>query len=381
MADPIYDLAIIGAGCAGLSLAARLAKKAAHLKIVLIDPRTSFEDDRTWCFWTSGDTSVEHLIETRWPSWRFSDANGRAIVHHHTLSQYACVRAARFYESALESIRFAGFDLRMGEAAGDMKSEVGHVRIMTDRNTALARQVVDTRPPQRLDATLFQVFSGVEIESNVNCFEPGQAGLMEDMESDADGFRFTYTLPFTTRRALIEITRFTPTAIHPGTLDHGLETILAQRGLASARILRREHGILPMGQAAEPPPSDPRILRAGSAAGALRAATGYAFLRIQHWADTCASSIAQGGPPLGQHAEPRFRAWMDAVFLTAIRMHPEKAPGYFLRIAEALTPDAFARFMSDAAGMPDLLRLMAALPPVPFLSAAAHIGMHRNSAP
>ena len=381
MAEPVYDLAILGAGCAGLSLAAKLAEKASHLNVLLIDTRTRFDDDRTWCFWTSGNTPVETLIDTRWPSWRFSDANGGAIVHHRNNSQYACVRAATFYEHALKSIRHAGFDMRLGMEAGDIKPQNSHMQIMTDQHPVLARLIVDTRPPEGRNATLYQVFSGVEIESNTDCFEPGQVGLMEDMESDFEGFRFTYTLPFTTRRALIELTRFSPSAIHPGTLDQGLAAILARRGLTQARILRGEHGILPMGQSIEPPPADPRILRAGSAAGALRAATGYAFLRIQHWAEACAASIAQGGAPLAHPSEPRLRAWMDSVFLTAIRTQPQNAPDYFLRIAKTLTPDAFARFMSDAARMSDLLRLMAALPPMPFLAAAARSGLHRSAAP
>ena len=381
MADQVYDLAIIGAGCAGLSLAARLAEKAAHMKVVLIDPRTRFDDDRTWCFWTWGNTPVEALIDTRWPSWRFSDTNGVSIAHQNNHAHYACVRAARFYEAALKSIHLAGFELRMGEAASEVKPQISHMRIMTDKDPVLARLVLDTRPPQGLNATLLQVFSGVEIESRTDCFEPCQAGLMEDMESDSEGFRFTYILPFTARRALIELTRFTPSYMHPGKLDHGLEEILARRGLAHARVLRREHGILPMGQSSVTPPADPRILRAGSAAGALRAATGYAFLRIQHWAEACASSIAQGGPPIAHSAEPRIRAWMDSVFLTTIRSQPQNAPDYFLRIAKTLTPEAFARFMSDAALTSDLLRLMAALPPMPFLAAAARLGLHRSAAP
>ena len=118
-------------------------------------------------------------------------------------------------------------------------------------------------------------------------------------------------------------------------------------------------------------------MRAGAGAGALRAATGYAFLRIQNWAEACSGSIARDGPPLAQPEEPPLRAWLDAVFLSAIAKQPSSAADYFLRIAEALNPDAFARFMSDAPRGHDLIRLMTALPPMPFISAAARIGLQR----
>lgn len=379
MADPLYDLAIIGAGCAGLSLAARLAKSAAHLKIVLIDPRHGFDDDRTWCFWSAGDTPVEALVEKRWPSWRFSDAGGRSILHHGVLAQYACVRAAPFYRSALQRIEKAGFELWLGEAVRDVALEANHIRLRAGASTILARHVVDTRPQPRAKAKLFQVFAGAEVETETDCFDPDQAGLMEDMASDGDGFHFTYTLPFSHRRALIEFTRFSPVPMDPASLDIPLQQVLERRGLAHARILRQEHGVLPMGQVPEPPPDDPRWVRAGAGAGALRAATGYAFLRIQHWAEACAISISQGGPPLAQGAEPPLRHWLDAVFLSALVLRPSSAADYFLRIAERLAPDAFARFMSDDARGADLARLMTALPPLPFLSAAAQLGMQRDT--
>ncbi len=379
MADPSYDLVIIGAGCAGLSLAARLAESAAHLKIVLIDPRHGFGDDRTWCFWTGGDTPVEALIHMRWPSWRFSDAGGRSVLHHGGLAQYACVRAEPFYKSALQRIEKAGFELRLGEAVRDVALDTNYIRVHTEANTMLARNVVDTRPQPRAKAKLFQVFAGAEVETATDCFDPGQAGLMEDMASDGDGFHFTYTLPFSNRRALIEFTRFSPVALDPTSLDIPLEQVLARRGLTGARILRREHGVLPMGQVPEPLPDDPRWVRAGAGAGALRAATGYAFLRIQHWAQACALSLSQGGPPLAQRAEPPFRAWLDDVFLSALVSRPCAAADYFLRIADTLKPDAFVRFMSDAARGRDLARLMTALPPLPFLSAAAQVGLRRDT--
>lgn len=376
MAEMVHDLAIIGAGCTGLSLAAALAQSAPHLKIILIDPRTTFEDDRTWCFWTSGNTSVEALIATRWPRWRFSAADGAAFVHGAESQQYACVRAGDFYASRLALIRKAGFELRLGDHVDSIAPESHALRIFSAKKQTLARLAVDTRPTQQLNAKLFQVFAGVEIESANACFDAAQAGLMEDMASDADGFRFVYILPFSPTRALIELTRFAPRFMNAQTLHHDLETILARRGLRDARILRREQGVLPMGQVPEALPVDPRILRAGAAAGALRAGTGYAFLRIQHWARSCAASLAQGGPLLPHAPEPRFVAWLDSVFLTALRTNPERGADYFLRIANALKPDAFARFMSDAAQPQDIIRLMGALPPLPFVQAAVREALH-----
>jgi lycopene beta-cyclase len=372
MAEHFCDLAILGAGCAGLSLATELAARAPHLKVMLFDSRSQYEDDRTWCFWTAGNSKAESLIEKRWKRWSFADAENRAILHEGSTYQYACIRSGRFYAHARECVAAANFGLHLDAPVRDVQPSADGIRIQAGSHQVTAAQVVDTRP-QAARAKLYQLFAGVEIETGHAAFDADEAGLMEGMTADGEGFRFIYTLPFSARHALIEITRFAPSPVQPASLDGELAAFLATRGLQQARIIRREHGLLPMGVAELHRPADPRIVAAGIAGGALRAATGYAFLRIQAWAQECAASIARGGPALPHPHEPAFRNWLDAVFLTALRRNPHDGPRYFLKIAKALKPDAFARFMTDAASPADLARLITALPPLPFLAAAARV--------
>jgi lycopene beta-cyclase len=60
---------------------------------------------------------------------------------------------------------------------------------------------------------------------------------------------------------------------------------------------------------------------------------------------------------------------MDAVFLNALIANPDRAPDFFLRLARLQPSAAFARFMSDQATAADVLRVVTALPPGPFLRA------------
>jgi len=46
---------ILGAGCAGLGLAVALTRAGVSDPILLVDRRRDFPDDRTWCFWDTGD--------------------------------------------------------------------------------------------------------------------------------------------------------------------------------------------------------------------------------------------------------------------------------------------------------------------------------------
>ncbi len=55
------DLLILGGGCAGLSLASRLAEFGKDApKVLIIEQRESYTNDRTWCFWDIESLLINH---------------------------------------------------------------------------------------------------------------------------------------------------------------------------------------------------------------------------------------------------------------------------------------------------------------------------------
>jgi len=365
-----FDLAILGAGCAGLSLAARLADTAPGLRTVLVDPRTGFQDDRTWCFWSDGTASLDRLVSARWPSWRFSDAAGASHTHACDGVDYVMVRGVDFYADALERVQAGAIELRLNTRAGRLIETHSRVEVCVEGGAAItARHVIDTRPVRSQPALMHQVFHGLEIETDHDAFEPACAGLMEALSGHGDTVSFLYTLPLTRRRALVEWTVFTRRATAPRALRPVLLNGLRTRGLEHFTILREEAGVLPMGASRPPHSQSARIVRAGASGGAVRASTGYAFQRIQRWADACADRMGRGLEPVGHPPEPVLRAAMDQVFLTALHRDPAAGAGFFMALARQVPPAALVRFMSDAATPLDLLHVITALPPRPFLTA------------
>lgn len=370
---PDLDLVILGGGCAGLSLARRLAASNVDApRVAVIEPRTSYQADRTWAFWEGNgvDGVVEPLIERRWPTWRVGSRN-RTVVHHAPSRPYAVVPSARFYADA-ECAIASSVNVRLlrGARATGLVERPNGVRIETDRGALTASHVVDVRPPTRqrvATAILFQTFVGAEIELDRPSFDAGAVELMTDMSFDEDGFVFSYVLPFSRRRALIEVTRFIATPRLPARLERDLDDAIAERVAgASHRVTRRERGVLPMGLEAVRAASL-RIVPAGTAAGAGRPATGYAFLRIQRWAHACAAAVRRGHPPMPHPPDPLLMRNMDRLFLRVLRNDAELAPKLFLDLATGVRAEGFARFLSDEATPGDLLAVVASLPPGPFL--------------
>jgi lycopene beta-cyclase len=368
------DLVLIGGGLSGLSLAMRLARSSYGGRVSIIEPRLHYQDDRSWAFWTRRGSPWSESAARTWDRWSFSRGEGTTVSRSAEGWCYAYVRSIDFYQAALRVIAASpNITLLAGAQAGTVEARGGEITVGTSAGTLSARHVVDTRPPpasQRSAATLYQSFAGRELRLPQPGFDPGQVELMTDMRCDSRGLVFTYVLPLSATRALVEVTRFSTQQVGASELSPDLDALLEARGWAQAEVLRREAAILPMGLPSAAHACQMRgVVRAGTGAGALRAATGYGFLRIQAWAEQCADALIRGGPPLGHPAEPRLRGWMDGVFLRALANHPERAPGFFMRLATRVPGPAFGRFMSDQAGWADHARVIAALPPGPFLQA------------
>ncbi len=380
------DIVILGGGCAGLSLARRLATARCKARVIVVEPRSAYTDDRSWCFWApSHDHAESHLVAQSWKQWRFSTLSGQTQTHEHPGMRYHYIRSQDFYDDACARIAsHDAIEMKMGVRAQDVRRDSERYLVETDQGVLSTNAVVDTRSlPGESPALLYQCFLGLEIAHPP--LRPEQAhvaGLMEAMDCDRDGFHFLYVLPLGSERSLIEVTRFAQDRIDPETLRGQLDDQIIRLHGAATQCLRTESGVLPMGLThAIPATSGPQHVYAGLAGGALRPASGYAFQRIQHWAEACTVSILSDRGVIGHPPEPMIRGLMDQVFLHALRAEPRRGADFFMALAKRLSPDAFVRFMSDTATFGDKVSVISALPPAPFLKAVwTSVQDHKSAA-
>ncbi|KZX58345.1 hypothetical protein A3709_02470 [Halioglobus sp. HI00S01] len=382
-----YDLVIVGGGCAGLSLARNLAVADLDQRVLILEPRSHYRNDRTWCFWESKSHALQHLVSNHWNEWLMDTADGEGVSHRSYAYSYQAIRSSDFYRDAQLAINNSGrCELRLDTSVTHFERGERDIFVHTNDSVIRTRAIVDTRNDPAIPLQkphLYQCFSGVEIETDRAIFKSASAGLMTDMSTDADGFRFRYILPFSGSRALVETTRFSPSPRTVSSLDSELEQDLnAVCGHTQFQIKYREGAILPMGwpQPKKVPDQTGRIVQAGIAGGALRPSSGYGFARIQTWAELCTRHIRQTGLPCGHPPQPGIEQFMDRIFLQALVDRPDQGGVYFLQIARALGPRRFAIFMSGKAGMFDWLRVAWALPSLPFMRAARKTMLSLGSA-
>ena len=366
-----HDLIIIGGGCAGLSLAGRLASHRSRLSVAVIEARTDYQDDRSWCFFAPPRHRHDHLVSHRWSRWLVGRENRALIERQSRRFSYQYIRSLDFYKAHLSAIeRHPLIELHRGSSVNAIERQGKGWRIDTNRGSLTAAEVLDTRPPdrQRLESsTLLQSFKGVEIDIEQDGqLEPDCLELMTQLRHDRHGLYFTYLLPLGPRRALVEATRFSTAPLPEHVLDQDLHRLLVQRGLDRHRLIRQEAGCLPMGL----PQAEntlPGVVNAGMAGGALRPSSGYAFLRIQAWAASCMARLQTGNPLIGQPRDPRLQSLMDGLFLRVIADDLALAPALFCQLFERAHPDSVIRFLGDQADFGDYLNVIRSLPRTPFL--------------
>ena len=86
------DIAIIGGGNAGISLA-----KLKHQTTVVVEPKHPDERDASWALWAKADQLKEYdcAIKGRWNQWRLVD-HQREILHASDEYQYISLSSADY---------------------------------------------------------------------------------------------------------------------------------------------------------------------------------------------------------------------------------------------------------------------------------------------
>jgi len=380
--EPSY--LILGAGLAGLSLADALLRRGVRSPIVIVDARERFDNDRTWCFWDVYPHPYQDLVTHRWSQWSFA-ARGVSYRQTSTAMPYCYLPADRFYEDVLARVRAApNCTLMLGTTIGQVVEEADHVVVETSAGALSATHVFDALAtggpswpsvaPRPGPGVLCQRFLGQFVKTTEPVFDPACVTLM-DFDVTANGeLHFVYVLPFSTTSALVEDTTIGPHGTSATERGEEIDRYLVDRyGLADWRVEREEASVIPMLGIKRARATSSRVIPVGTAAGAVRPSSGYAFVRTQQQVAAMADRVAAGRPaaaPVGR----RHDAMLDRVFLDVLQADPDGFSPNFLQLGRRLSGDRFARFMMDAATPLDLVSMIAALPKPPFLLGAARVG-------
>ncbi|MER7923018.1 lycopene cyclase family protein [Streptomyces sp. NPDC096057] len=382
------DVAIVGAGAAGLSLAHRLSRPkpgARTVSVLLIDapPGPLRPPSRTWCFWEQDHGPYDHALIAAWQTLRVRPPHGPAIVGDIAPLRYKMIRSEDF-EKLVHRDLAQSEHVRCVEATAETVESVSdgalvHIRTADSRpHSVRARWVFDSRPLGRLPAartTLLQHFHGWFIRSDRPQFDLDTVELMDfRTPQPAHGLSFGYLLPIERNQALVEYTEFSSTLLtrqaYETALRHYTTDVL---GLRDIDIVDTETGVIPMTDARFARETAPSVFRIGAAGGATRPSTGYTFAAAQRQTRAIADALGEGRRPLPPPAHSARSRAMDAVMLRALDSGRVDGATFFSRLFSQVPMKRLLRFLDGRTHLHEDIAVGVRTPVLPMLTSAAEL--------
>ena len=378
-----YDFIMAGGGMAGLSLAhALVTGPYPDASILIVDPETKGENDRTWCYWSREVERFDAIAAHTWPRLRFATDGW---INDFDLGEYrySMVRGADFYDTVFDVLESRpGVEFERARVL-DIADVGDAARVETETRTVRGRWAFDSRfePEEyerRSDARagshhyLKQHFVGWTIETTRPVFDPDTATLFDFRTPQHDEMRFVYVLPFSQHRALVEYTLFSAELLETEEYTRAIEAYLRDvLGVEEYRVVEREQGVIPMTDEPVRRREGERTLAIGTRGGLVKASTGYAFRRTQHDTIAIVASLARHGHPFDlPRTPPRFRA-LDTTLLQVMYRRGALSEPAFASLFRKNPIQRMLRFLDEKTSLAETIAIMTTVPIGPFLVAFA----------
>lgn len=276
-----YDLAIVGAGPAGIALAASATKLGA--RVAVVDPEPDRAWTQTWCMFA--DEAPDLPVRHRWERAVVQLPSGRRRLER----PYVEVDTAAFHAGLRARSSGAAFLKARAEQRSDgvLHTSEGAIAARHIVDASGGRQVLGRRGPA---PGAFQTAYGMEVETTGHPW-PVDEALWMDLVDLQDPPSFLYVLPTSSSRVFVEETVLAgrpPVAID--LLRRRLDERLRGLGVGVREVLREERCSIPLDV------PRPAGLAFGTAAQMVHPATGYLLARTLGAADGFARALLADEP-------------------------------------------------------------------------------------
>jgi lycopene beta-cyclase len=362
-----FDIGIIGAGLSGLTLGNSLLSKKIK-NFILIEKNTHLKNDKTYSFWSGpGLFDIKKSFSVK-PKKEWSQIEIKVKNKSYKIDlgsyRYACYSSESILDELYKKITKEGIKVERGQSINHVKKNQDGWEIKLKNKKILLKHVIDSRPNKIFDdkyPSLKQVFVGSEIISNQNIFDENVVTLMDFSESNKNVI-FTYILPFSKNKALIETTLFS-SEINFKQVEKIHNLTLKKFDIKE--ITRTEQAVLPMSPYIDRKMEE-QYFRIGNFGGASRPASGYAFTRIALWADQIKTE-KEFCYDMIHHKENYLTNWLDKIFLSVLRSNPKEAPEIFKVFFTKVPISSVIRFLSDQSRLVDYFVIILKLPKLVML--------------
>jgi lycopene beta-cyclase len=378
-----YDVIIAGAGLGGLSLAAHLINSPLRDRsILIVDPDPKERNDRTWSYWSDRPTLFDGIACRTWDQLHLAGLNGELRVPLRRY-RYRTIRGSDFYDHARRELAQQPNVTWLRGQVEAIEDGVEVARVIVNREVVTGRWVFDSRPRHTgFDQRYHQLklhFKGWEIETARSAFDPSAATFLDFRTPQNGATRFFYVLPFGERHALVEYTLFSNMPLLPREYESALHTYLRDvLKIDAYHLTRQEGGVIPITDRPYPRRLGGRVMSIGMRGGRIKPSTGFAFMRVQADSAAIVQSLLKHDQPFEMPEDSaRYRLY-DSMLLDIMEREPERIQPIFAALFKRNSIEQVLSFLDEQAALAQNVRLIATLPPAPFLQALWRKGTARE---
>jgi lycopene beta-cyclase len=349
-----FDYIIIGGGCAGLSLAYELEihRKFENKTLAIIEPRQEYKKDKTWSFWKVISHNFDDCVKKNWQNFSINVPTKTKHLECNNYP-YQSIDSGLFYEKIIKKLK-------------ENKNIIFYKDI---KEISLNGSFIfNSVPPIKTDnATLWQHFCGVEIETKNNFFDDKIINLMDFDCEQRKSVHFFYTLPYAKNKALVETTwvsRMNDSSQKD--YDVQIKDYLGKHlNIKDYKITYKEEGAIPLFYPSKS--DDLNKMNIGTAGGMTRLSTGYTFLNIQEHSEYIRKNIENITSTKIFEIDKKYQ-FLDKIFLRVLEKNPEKMPNIFFKMFNG-SPKTVIKFLSNKSNFLENLSIILKMPKWIFIKA------------
>ena len=347
-----FDYIIIGGGCAGLSLAYELDlhSKLKDKTLAIVEPRDEYKRDKTWSFWKVSPHNFEDCTIKSWDNFTINIPSHLKHVDCKNMP-YQTIDSGLFYQKIIDKIK-QNNNIYFFKNINEVNTE----------NSFIFNSVGDTVDNK---SSLWQHFSGIEIETSKDFFDEKIFNLMDFDCDQKNSVHFFYTLPFSKTKALIETTWISDlnnTSLND--YDIQLKDYIEDKlKIKNYKINYKETGAIPLFH-----PNNIKKLNQieiGTAGGMTRLSTGYTFLNIQEQSKYIRKNIENIKDTKIFSIERKYE-FLDNIFLKVLKKNPERMAQIFYKMFNS-SPNTVINFLSNKSNILEDISIISKMPKWVFL--------------
>lgn len=374
------NILICGAGLAGLSLAYRgiASGKWQNEKIIIVDPSGKEENDKTWSFWKKNEVPFDNLIFKSWTDLSVFSNSGERISLDTDDYSYNSIRSVDFYRHTHTYLKAQANVTFIYEPVQSLSTIQDRCLAETSSCQITAAWAFNSiyKIPNLKSSTQYflQHFKGVIINSPEILMEENEAFLMDFRTDQSNGTTFFYTLPLGDNKLFVEYTLFSKQLLDQSEYDDAIVDYLKNvLKLKSYEVLHTEYGVIPMTDH-QFSRFNNRIINIGTIGGDTRGATGYTFTNVQKTITKILTAWTSRGTLSRWNEVISWKHKLyDSIMLNVLNDGKYAGHQLFCDLFKNAKAHHIFKFLDAETGIPNDLRIITSLKPVPFVHALGKV--------